>query len=327
MNKQETVAGAEERRERNLRSAATATRVRALLPLLGLLAIISVFAVLTGGQIISARSIRLILSQVYPLMIASTGVFMVMTLGSLDFSQGSILGIASIVVSWLSFYNIPLAIVGGIVTGALIGLMNGFFHVKFRIPSFIVTICTMYLFRGLCAFLTTNAPVAATPVITALNEDWLKLVITLAVLTVAYGVFQYTRVGIDLKAVGAGEQAARVSGVRTDLLKVLTFVAAGAITGIAAFVNVVKVGSITSTAGNQFETQILIALVLGGLPISGGAKVRFSNIMIGTLISLILNNGLVMVGLDTAMQQLIKGVIFLAVVALTIDRKSLQVIK
>lgn len=319
--------GADRARAAEKRRAATRNRVQALLPLAGLVAIVAVFAYLTGGQIINMRSVRLILSQVYPLMIASTGVFMVMTLGSLDFSQGSILGISSIVISWLSFYSIPLAVVGGILTGAAIGLLNGFFHVQFRIPSFIVTICMMYLFRGLCAFLTTDAPIAATPGITALNDDMVKLGITLAVLAVAFGVFQFTRVGIDLKAIGAGEQAARFSGVRTDLVKVLTFVAAGAITGIAAFVNVVKVGSITSTAGNQFETQILIALVLGGLPISGGAKVRFSNIIIGTLISLILNNGLVMVGLDTAMQQLIKGVIFLAVVALTIDRRSLMVIK
>ncbi|NLV57660.1 MAG: ABC transporter permease [Clostridiales bacterium] len=302
-------------------------RVKALLPLLGLLIIIAAFALMTDGQIISPRSIRLILSQVYPLMIACTGVFMVMTLGSLDFSQGSILGMASIVVSALSFWNIPLAILGGILTGAAIGLLNGFFHIKFRIPSFIVTICTMYLFRGLCAYLTTNAPVAATPAITALNQDWIKLLITGLVLLASYILFEYTRLGISLKATGAGEMAARYSGIRTDRLKLLSFVAAGAITGIAAFVNVVKVGSITSTAGNQFETNILIALVLGGLPISGGAKVRFSNILIGTLISLILNNGLVMLGLDTAMQQLIKGMIFLAVVALTIDRKSLKVIK
>ncbi len=185
----------------------------------------------------------------------------------------------------------------------------------------------MYLFRGLCAFLTTNAPVAATQDITALNEHWIKLVITGGTLLIAFILFQYTRLGVSLKAIGAGETAARYSGVRTDLTKVLVFTAAGLITGIAAFVNVVKVGSITSTAGNQFETQILIALVLGGLPISGGAKVRFSNNIIGTLISLILSNGLVMLGLDTAVQQLIKGLIFLAVVALTIDRKALKVIK
>jgi ribose transport system permease protein len=302
-------------------------RVKAVLPLLGLIVIIAVFALMTGGQIISSKSIRLILSQVYPLMITGTGVFMVMTLGSLDFSQGSILGISSIVVSALSFFNIPLAILGGILTGAAIGALNGFFHVRFKIPSFIVTICSMYLFRGLCAYLTTNAPVAATPTITALNQDWLKLLITCTVLLAVFILFQFTRLGISLKAIGAGEVAAAYSGVRTDRMKLLVFIAAGAITGIAAFVNVVKVGSITSTAGNQFETQILIALVLGGLPISGGAKVRFSNIIIGTLISLILGNGLVMLGLDTAMQQLVRGMIFLAVVAFTIDRKSLKVIK
>ena len=303
------------------------SRVKAFYPLVGLILIILVFSIMTDGKITSTRSIRLILSQVYPLMIACTGVFMVMTLGSLDFSQGSIIGMASIVVSALSFYSIPLAVIGGILTGAAIGLFNGLIHVRFKIPSFIVTICTMYLFRGLCAYLTTNAPVAANPAITALNENWIKLLVTGITLLVTFILFQYTKLGINLKSIGAGETAARYSGVRTDLIKALVFAAAGMITGIAAFVNVVKVGSITSTAGNQFETQILIALVLGGLPISGGAKVRFSNIIIGTLISLILSNGLVMLGLDTALQQLIKGMIFLVVVALTIDRKSLKVIK
>ena len=86
-------------------------------------------------------------------------------------------------------------------------------------------------------------------------------------------------------------------------------------------------GSITATAGNQLETQILISLVLGGLPISGGAKVRFYNIIIGTLMFSVLNNGLVMIGLDTAYQQLVKGIIFVLVVAITIDRKSIQVVK
>ena len=84
---------------------------------------------------------------------------------------------------------------------------------------------------------------------------------------------------------------------------------------------------IITATGSQLETQILIALVLGGLPISGGAKVRFYNIIIGTLIYCILNNGLVMLGYDTAVQQLIKGIIFVIVVALTIDRRTGQVIK
>ena len=300
---------------------------KGLLPFIGLVTIVVVMNILTDGKILQPKRIRLLLSQVYYPMIVATGVFFVMTLGSIDFTEGSTLGVASIVVSVLSFHSIPLAIIGGILTGAAIGALNGFFHVWFKLQSFIVTICTMYLFRGVCAYLTTETAVPASPAIKALDSNELKIGITLAVLFVAWFLFRFTRIGNDVKAIGSGETAARFSGVRTDRMKFLVFVAAGALTGLAAFVNVIKVGSITATAGNQLETQILISLVLGGLPITGGAKVRFSNIVVGTLMYTVLNNGLVMLGLESAMQQLIKGIVFLIFVALTIDRKALKVIK
>ena len=300
---------------------------KGLLPFLGLVIILGVMYWLTEGRIMQPRRVRLLLSQVYYPMIVATGVFFVMTLGSIDFTEGSTLGVASIVISQLSFYNIPLAILGGILTGAAIGAVNGFFHVKFKLQSFIVTICTMYLFRGICAYMTTETAIPASAAIKALDIDNLKIGITVAVLIVAWLLFRFTRIGNDVKAVGSGETAARFSGVRTDRVKFLVFVAAGALTGLAAFVNVIKVGSITATAGNQLETQILISLVLGGLPITGGAKVRFSNIIVGTLMYTVLNNGLVMLGLESATQQLIKGIVFLIFVALTIDRKALKVIK
>lgn len=83
----------------------------------------------------------------------------------------------------------------------------------------------------------------------------------------------------------------------------------------------------TSSGGNQLETQILIALVLGGMPISGGAKVRFLNIIVGSLLYVLLNSGLTMMGLTTQTMQLIEGVIFLVFVAVFADRESLSVIK
>ncbi|MBR0251055.1 MAG: ABC transporter permease [Synergistaceae bacterium] len=300
---------------------------KGLLPFVGLVLILIIMYYLTDGRIMQPKRLRLLLSQVYYPMIVAVGVFFVMTLGSIDFTEGSTLGVASIVISVLSFYSITLAVIGGVLTGALIGAVNGFFHVKFKLQSFIVTICTMYLFRGVCAYLTTETAIPASKALKALDSDNLKIAITLAVLIIAYFLFKFTRIGNDVKAIGSGETAARFSGVRTDKVKFLVFVAAGALTGLAAFVNVLKVGSITATAGNQLETQILISLVLGGLPITGGAKVRFSNIIVGTLMYTILNNGLVMLGLESATQQLIKGIVFLIFVALTIDRKALKVIK
>lgn len=316
-----------EREQTKLRLFLSGDTFKALLPVIGLVVIIVVFSILTQGKMFSPKKLRLLVSQLYYPAIVATGVFFIMTLGSIDFTEGSTLGVASIVISILSFYSIPLAIIGGILTGAAIGALNGFVHVKFKLPSFIVTICTMYLFRGVCAYLTTETAVPASAAIKALDQDWIKITVTCVVLAVSFFLFQFTRIGNDVKAIGSGETAARFSGVRTDLVKFLTFVSAGALTGLAAFVNVIKVGSITSTAGNQLETQILISLVLGGLPITGGAKVRFTNIIVGTLMYTILNNGLVMLGYDSATQQLIKGIVFLVFVALTIDRKALKVIK
>ena len=310
-----------------LRTFLSSDTFKGMLPFIGLVVIVVAMNILTDGKILTPKRLRLLMSQVYYPMIVATGVFFVMTLGSIDFTEGSTLGLASIVISKLSFISIPLAILGGILTGAFIGAINGFFHVKFKLQSFIITICTMYLFRGVCAYLTTETAVPASAAIKALDQNWLKISITVAVLLVAWFLFRFTRIGNDVKAVGSGETAARFSGVRTDRVKFLVFVAAGALTGLAAFVNVVKVGSITSTAGNQLETQILISLVLGGLPITGGAKVRFSNIIVGTLMYTVLNNGLVMLGYESQTQQLIKGIIFLLFVALTIDRKALKVIK
>ena len=310
-----------------LRTFLAGDTFKALLPLIGFVVIIVVLNIMTQGRILTPKKLRLLFSQIYYPTIVAVGVFFVMTLGSIDFTEGSTLGVASLVVSALSFVNIPLAIAGGILCGAAIGAINGFFHVKFKLQSFIVTICTMYLFRGVCAYFTTETAVPASAAIKALDNNGLKIGITVTVLVVAWFLFRFTRIGNDVKAVGSGETAARFSGVHTDRVKFLAFVCAGALTGLAAFVNVIKVGSITATAGNQLETQILISLVLGGLPITGGAKVRFSNIIVGTLMYAVLNSGLAILGYDPQTQQLIKGVIFLIFVALTIDRKALKVIK
>ena len=316
-----------ENEQSKLRAFLTGDTFKALLPLIGFIIIIVTLNILTHGKILTPKKLRLLFSQIYYPTIVATGVFFVMTLGSIDFTEGSTLGVASLVVSALSFVSVPLAILGGILCGAAIGAINGFFHVKFKLQSFIVTICTMYLFRGVCAYFTTETALPASAAIKALDIDALKIGITVAVLVVAWFLFRFTRIGNDVKAVGSGETAARFSGVHTDRVKFLAFVCAGALTGLAAFVNVIKVGSITATAGNQLETQILISLVLGGLPITGGAKVRFSNIIVGTLMYAVLNSGLTILGYDPQTQQLIKGVIFLIFVALTIDRKALKVIK
>ena len=312
-------------RDEELKRLSRMSTLRAVLPVVGLIIVFILFNILTGGRMISNMS--LVLSQVYVTLIASMGVFFIMTMGGLDFSQGSIMGLSSIVVCAVSNFNIPLAIIAGIATGAIIGAINGYFYVNRKIKSFIVTICTMFLFRGLIKYLTTDSPVAASAKMIMMDSTALKVILTIVILAIGYVAFAFTKFGIHLKAIGAGEKAAMFAGIRTDRMKFLIYVLAGAITGLAAFVNVIKVGSATSNSGNQLETQILIALVLGGMPISGGAKVRFMNIIVGGMLYIVLSSGLTMMGFDTQTMQLIQGIVFLVFVAVFADRESLQVIK
>ena len=134
-------------KEEQLKKLSFISMIRSLLPIVGLVVVFLVFNTLTKGRMI--KNISLVMSQIYVTMIAATGVFFIMTMGGLDFSQGSILGISSIVVCMVSKTSVPLAVVAGIAAGAAIGAINGFFYVKRKIKSFIVTICTMFLFRGI----------------------------------------------------------------------------------------------------------------------------------------------------------------------------------
>ena len=306
-------------KEQQLKKASKMSMIRSLLPIVGLVVIFLLFNFMTDFRMMNNMSLAF--SQVYVTMISAMGVFFIMTMGGLDFSQGSI------VVCMLSKYSIPLAIIGGIASGAAIGAINGYFYVNRKIKSFIVTICTMFLFRGFIKYLTTNAPVAGSAKLINYDSTELKVICTVVVLAIGFVAFRFTKFGTYLKAIGAGEKAAMFSGIRTNRMKFLIYVLAGAITGFAAFINVIKVGSVTSSGGNQLETQILIALVLGGMPISGGAKVRFENIIVGSLLYIVLNSGLTMMGFTTQMMQLIQGIVFLIFVAVFADRESIQVIK
>ena len=301
--------------------------IQTFLPLIGFVVILAFFAIGTGGTILTPKNITLMLSGGYMLMIAACGVWLIMTMGCLDFSQGSMLGVSCAVVCALSQYSLPLAIVGGILTGGVIGAINAFFHVNRQIQSFVVTICMMFLLRGVCAFITTSNPVYAATYVTTFNNMPLLMTITIVVLVATYLVTRFTAVGHNLKAIGANEKAARFAGIKVQKTKTIVYIVAGCITGFAAFVNAIKVGSVTSTAGNMLETQLLIAMVLGGMPINGGARARFSNIVIGVLSYIVLQKGLVMMGFTTEIQQLILGVVFVIMVALFSDRSSNQVIK
>lgn len=294
---------------------------------IGIVILLAFFGIVTGFKSLTVVNLLLILQQSYVLLICATGVFFVMSMGSLDFSQGAIIGVASIAVILAGQEHIALGLIAGIIVGTVIGLINGILHAHFKIGSFIVTICTMLAFRGLCAFLTTDALYSAPIYMYMMDADKFAIPIVALVLFGGVLVSRYTEIGQYVRMIGAGETAARFSGIKIEKIKIISFAAAGALAGLASTINVIRVGSITASAGNLAETNVMIALVLGGLPVSGGAKTKFSSVILGVFMLSILNNGLVLLQIEPNLQQLIRGVIFLVIVAVTTDRKSLAVIK
>ena len=209
-------------------------QIRTYLPVVGLVAVFVLFIFLTDGAMIAPRNLILLLNQVYVVMIAAMGVFFIMTIGGLDFSQGSILGISSIVICLLSPHGIGLAILGGIAAGAVIGAVNAYFHVCRKIASFIVTICTMFLFRGFIKYFASDSPVRASMDVYDYDSIEFKLACTVLIVLVGFLVFRFTPFGTYLKAIGAGERGAMFAGIRTDRMKFFIYVLAGALHAVGA---------------------------------------------------------------------------------------------
>ncbi len=301
--------------------------IQNIIPFVGLILIIAVFTILTSGRLVSIYNLKLILDQSIILIIACVGVTFVMSMGSLDFSQGSVLAICAVVGVIVSKQSIILGIIAALVTGAAIGAMNGFLVAVIKIPSFIVTISGLFVFRGLTSYIVREGPFAIPKEMLVLDNMVFKLPILGIVLLAGFYLFNYMIFGKQCRAIGSGEISAVFSGVNVRNVKILAFALAGLLAGLCGVLSLIRTGVASTHTGTLFEIDILIALVLGGLPVTGGAKSKIRSGIIGGLMLAFLGNGLVLVGVSAHMLQLIKGIIFLGAVYISIDREGVVVIK
>ena len=301
--------------------------IRNIIPFIGLIGIIAVCSIVTYGKILSVTNMKLIVNQSITLIIACIGVTFVMSMGSLDFSQGSILAITAIVAAVISRQSVIISFFGALVAGAVIGLFNGTLLSRVKIPSFIVTISTLFVFRGLTAFLTRTKPFAIPLGMYVLDNLPFKVLLLAVTLFMGIYLFNYTMFGKHCRAVGAGERVAFYAGVMVQNIKIISFVISGILGGLCGFISLIRTGVAAPTTGLLFEVDVLTALVLGGLPITGGAKSKIRSAIIGSLMITFLGNGLVLIGASANILQLVKGITFLAAVYLSIDREGMVIIK
>lgn len=317
--------------EANIRVARERFNPRVIYQKFGILIILFMMvalAILLSPYFFTTSNLRNILKQIAVDSMVAAGETMLLILGQVDLSAGSVLALAGVIAADVmkKTDNLVLALITGLLVGAATGAVNGFMITRFKLPSFIMTLAMMQIARGL-VFVYTKA----IPVMTGLGSYILlgqgnlgflpiSVIIMAAVYLIAWYILKYVKFGRYIYAIGGNEEAARASGIRIDRIKLIVFVINGIIVSIAGMVLIARLNSGQPGAGVGYEFDGITAAIIGGTSLSGGAG-TMQGTLVGALIIGVLNNILNLTNVNPYFQQLLKGFIIAAAVAIDMRTK------
>lgn len=297
---------------------------------IGFMLVLAFFAVvLRNDGFLTPRNLFNIVQQTAPITVMAVGFVFVLTAGEIDLSIGSIVAMSALVSAVvLQQYPLFLGVVAGLASGALVGLINGLFVAVLRLPSFLVTLATMGLVAGVARTLTDlrSIPVTNNLFNTLFGSGKLfgipSLVFwTVAVVAVGHFVYRETKFGAHTLATGDNRQAARVSGIRVDRLRVQVLVISAVTAALAGLLYTGRLQGARYTLGESDLLTVIAAVIIGGTRLNGGAGTIFGA-LIGSLLMGTLNNGLILMGLSVSEQMIVRGIIILVAVALSLRERT-----
>jgi rhamnose transport system permease protein len=320
-----TAAPRAETGERARRLSELVFRVRELGIVIALAALIAVTGILEP-RFVSAGSLRDLALNAAIIAILAAGQTLVIITRNIDLSVGSVLGLAAFAAGTLLSGDgrvpVLVALVACLGLGAACGALNGVLVTFGRVPALVVTLGTLYAFRGL-AFLWTDgrqinaetlpggfldlgtARVLGVPVL---------VLAALAVVLVVGAYLRWFRSGRELYAIGSNPDAARLAGVRTDRRVFGAFVASGALAGLAGFLFTARYGTVDATAGTGYELNVVAAAVVGGVAIFGGSGSVYGAAL-GALLLGSITSALIVLRVDAFWQQAAVGALLLLAIA------------
>lgn len=287
-----------------------------------LVVLILVFS-LSTDHFFSAATFRTIANQIPDAVLIAVGMTYVLVIGGIDLSVGSILALAGAVlgvalVEWQ--LSLPVSIGLCLVVGVLCGGTNGWVTVRWRVPSFIVTLGMLEAARG-AAYLVTQSQTkylgANIDVLTETKLLGLSFPFLLALGIVAFGQFVLTRtvLGRYMVAIGTNEEAVRLSGINTGPIKLVVFAASGFLAALASVIHCARLASSNPNAGIGMELQAIAAVVIGGTSLMGGRGSVISSFF-GVVIIAVLGNGLAQLGAQEPTKRVVTGLVIVAAVVL-----------
>ena len=317
----------------NLKAWRDTGQLGALSPV-GVLLLMIVIMTIGNSHFLSVGNFTNILVQIVTVLIMGLGETFVILLGSIDLSVAAVASLSSIVAAMLLPHLGYGAFFVAVLVGVGTGLLTGLVHTRARIPSFIASLGAMGVWTGVGFILSDATPIQVLRV----NGNYLQwatgttwkvpneIIVGFCVLMLAFIAERYTRFGRSVRAIGAGERAARLSGVDIERYKTLAFVACGALAGLCGVVLAARMSGGSARIADGFLLKAIAVVILGGTSISGGVG-GVLRTLVGALLIAALDTGMNVIGVDVYAQQMIYGMVVIGAVALTIDRSKMPIIK
>jgi ribose transport system permease protein len=300
--------------------------VGVLIPLLGF---ILVFYLINPGFLKPDNIAAMVRAMSFIGVIALGQTFLMIS-GAFDLSVGAVAGMGAVVCSALMVWfhwPIPAAVLGGLATGAAVGLVNSFVVLKLGVPAFIATLGMMNIARGICYLITKGYTIYPLPdavnkfgTAEPLNTSWSFIIFVIMAVVFAF-ILGRTSYGRKLYVVGGNPEVARLAGISPAKIQLSGFILTGMCSALAGMLLMARIVIGNPTIGIQWEMNVIAGVVIGGVSLFGGSG-SILGAVIGLLIMAVVNNGLVVVKVDPYWQTVAIGMIMIAAVAIDILRRK-----
>ena len=292
-----------------------------IIALLAMFIFLTVFPT-TRSTFLTPKNMFNILRQNASNLFLATGMTMVIILGGIDLSVGSVIALSGVVAAGCVVnFGLPEAVgfIAAIAVGAAVGLFNGFIICKTDITPLIVKLASINIKKGIAMLLTVGAPIRCMtdafkfPGAGYVGPVPTPVILMVVIFVIAALMINKTQLGRHIYAVGGNVQAAKFSGISVQKVKFIVYAYTGVMAGIAGVVIASRLYSGQPTAGDGAEMDAIASVVVGGTSMSGGSG-RIGGTLIGVLIIGVLNNGLNLMGVDSNFQYIVKGLVILLAV-------------
>jgi ribose transport system permease protein len=272
-----------------------------------------------------------IAKQASVLSIVGIGLTFVIISGGIDLSVGSIASLSGVLLAGTIRYvqgwpGILLGILFGVGVGFTVGIVNGFFITKLRIPPIIATLGMMIAIQGVSLTYTLGSPISLGFKFLFLGRGFIGplpalVVVMIVIYMVGYFLITHTSIGITTYALGGNEHAVRVSGVNVEKMRIILYGICGLTAGIAGIVLASRLGAGQPVSGETLALDAIASVAIGGCSIYGGEG-SLIGALIGAFIITVINNGLTLMNVNIYSQLIVKGMILVMAVAIRSREKA-----